>query len=105
MDFIQMYHNLNAKYEEGIEFDIKAFFEGSEEVEDYSIIYLEDGFEITIKNLKNNADMYIFNFLCCVSYRYLCVVHKERTEKCDVYYIYTKMNDKKDGIKIRINVY
>lgn len=49
--------------------------------------------------------MYIFNFLCCVSYRYLCVVHKERTEKCDVYYIYTKMNDKKDGIKIRINVY
>ena len=104
MDFENLYYNSTAKYEEGMYFDIKAFFENNDKVEEYAIKFIDDEFEIIIKKTKIDIESVVFDFLSCVSYSFLCVIQRENKEKEDEYRIYTKMKEKTEGVKIRILV-
>lgn len=102
MDFFDLYNSFESSYEVGIGIEAKNYLNSIEDVKDYSIKFIKNELVIIVNYKGDSIHGFVFDFLCFISYKYYCLIHKEETRENICYYIFTQMSEDIVGMKIKM---
>lgn len=105
MDLIEAYKLMDSYYEIGMGVEIRDYLNEKKEtkkINKYSLDLVDDEIVICINQNHIDIHSFVYDFLSYISYDFFCSIQRKEDNEYIVYYIYTKMNEYKMGIKIQI---